>query len=267
MTGTQKIIKYLAIAFAFCLIAGVLTGGISLLTAFSDFAGESDFDIKDKEFSVGENTKHLKINLANTDLIIKEGDKLSVRSTKGNVVAKEKLGSITVTEKKASSDIREDGRTVLTVPKGYVFDKVNIETGRGKLIADVLNSKKVYLNFGAGEVIIENLIAAEKTEINGGAGKLTINNGKICDADFDIGAGGFNVTAEFAGNSDFDCGVGKVNINLKGKEENYRISVDKGLGAATIKGESVSDETVYGNGENMIDVDGGVGEIKIDFVK
>jgi len=82
-----------------------------------------------------------------------------------------------------------------------------------------------------------------------------------------MGAGRLDVTAEITGNSAFDCGVGNVSINLKGKEENYRLKINKGLGAVTIKGEAVSDGTVYGNGPHTIGADGGVGEIKIDFVK
>ena len=267
MTGTQKIIKYLAIAFAFCLIAGIVTGGISLFTFVSDLTGESDSEIKNKDFSVGENTKNLKINLTNTDIVIKEGDKLSVETTKDNVVVKEKLGSFSIVEKKTSAKLKEDGQVVLTIPKGYVFDKVDINTGKGKLVADVLRSEKIYLDFGAGEVIIEKLISEEKANINGGAGRITINNGKFYGADIDVTAGSLDVTAEFLGSGNIDCGIGNVNINLKGSEDDYRISVDKGIGGATIKGEAVAAETTYGTGGNMLDVEGGLGEIKIDFVK
>ncbi len=267
MTSFQKIMKYLAIAFAFFLIATIAYGLISGVSFFADMFGESDFNGKTESFAVGENTKYLKIDLGNSDIIIKEGDKLTVESTKENIVVKEKLGSFSIVEKKNSLQIKEQGQVVLTVPKGYVFDKVNIDTGKGKLIADVLKSKKVNLDFGAGEVVIDNLISTEDTEIDGGAGKVTIKDGKICDADFDMGAGRLDVTAEITGNSDFDCGVGNVSINLKGKEENYRLKINKGLGAVTIKGEAVSDGTVYGNGPHTIGADGGVGEIKIDFVK
>lgn len=267
MTKNQKVIKYLAIAFAFCLIAAIVSGIANGLTFLTGMTDKSDSEGKVQEFSVGENAKYLNIDLANSDLIIKEGDKFAVETTKGNIIAREKLGSFSVTEKNSVIENSEEGQTVITVPKGYVFNKIDIDTGKGSLIADVLNSKKVYLDFGAGEVVIDNLISTEDTEIDGGAGKVTIKDGKICDADFDMGAGRLDVTAEITGNSDFDCGVGNVSINLKGKEENYKLKINKGFGAVTIKGEVVSDGTVYGNGPNTIEADGGVGEIKIDFVK
>ena len=50
-----------------------------------------------------------------------------------------------------------------------------------------------------------------------------------------------------------------------GKKEEYRTKINKGLGNVTVDGKKVSDNEVVGNGENKIDIDGGIGEIKIDF--
>lgn len=49
------------------------------------------------------------------------------------------------------------------------------------------------------------------------------------------------------------------------KKEEYETKVNKGLGNVTIDEEKISDNEVVGNGENKIDIDGGVGEIKINF--
>lgn len=59
--------------------------------------------------------------------------------------------------------------------------------------------------------------------------------------------------------------LGAAHITLIGSENDYRIELDKGLGDARINGESVSDGAVRGNGANSIDVEGGIGEIRIDF--
>ena len=47
----------------------------------------------------------------------------------------------------------------------------------------------------------------------------------------------------------------------------YNISLDKGIGSATLAGNSMDDNTQYGTGSNKIDIDGGVGSISIDFKK
>ena len=38
-----------------------------------------------------------------------------------------------------------------------------------------------------------------------------------------------------------------------------------GLGSIKIDGKDISNGEIFGNGENYIEVDGGVGNIKIDF--
>ena len=41
--------------------------------------------------------------------------------------------------------------------------------------------------------------------------------------------------------------------------------MDKGLGKATINGNNVKDDNTYGNGINKIDINGGIGNIEINF--
>ena len=62
-----------------------------------------------------------------------------------------------------------------------------------------------------------------------------------------------------------DYGVGNAKLTLLGKKEDYQIELDKGVGNATLEGESMSDDSVYGAGPNQIDIDGGVGNIRIQF--
>ena len=71
--------------------------------------------------------------------------------------------------------------------------------------------------------------------------------------------------SKLTGKNEINAGVGSLNINLQGEKESYKIQVDKGLGSIKIDGKEISDEEVFGDGENYIEVDGGVGNIKIDF--
>ena len=54
-------------------------------------------------------------------------------------------------------------------------------------------------------------------------------------------------------------------LTLLGKPEDYRIRLDKGLGEARLDGQKMYDDAVYGNGIHSIEIDGGVGELKIEF--
>ena len=58
-----------------------------------------------------------------------------------------------------------------------------------------------------------------------------------------------------------ETGAGK--INLLDNAEDYTINVSKGIGAVTLDGQKLEMDRVYGIGENYLDIDGGIGEIKI----
>ena len=50
-----------------------------------------------------------------------------------------------------------------------------------------------------------------------------------------------------------------------GSREDYRIDLDKGICEAKLEGVPMQDDSVYGSGENRIEIDGGIGEINIGF--
>ena len=57
----------------------------------------------------------------------------------------------------------------------------------------------------------------------------------------------------------------ELSLSLLGGEDDYFIKLDKGLGDATIDGQSMSDDSIFGTGDNRINIDGGIGSIDIDF--
>lgn len=62
-----------------------------------------------------------------------------------------------------------------------------------------------------------------------------------------------------------DYGIGSTELTLVGNREDYQIELDKGIGSATLEGEKMKDEGVYGSGQNQLQIDGGIGKIRIEF--
>lgn len=268
MTTLQKIIKYLAILFAFTLIAGMLAGvlkGASILSKVVDFTN-SNGRVEDIQQETKSEIKKLRVDLFRTNLVIVEGDDFAAETYNDDVTIKERFGTIII-EEYSRSIIESSGKSevVLTVPKEFVFESADISTGAGDFKADVLNAHRVELDFGAGNVSIDKLIVTEKAEIDGGAGKIAIRDGKTHDFHLDMGVGKLDCRAEITGKSEIDSGVGGINLTLLGGEEKYTVELDKGIGIAKIKDATVTDEAVHGNGENTIEIDGGVGDIVVDF--
>ena len=132
---------------------------------------------------------------------------------------------------------------------------------------DALNAEKLSLDLGAGEVTIDKLTAGSSAKINGGAGQLTINGGGLANLDFDMGVGKVVLTSALTGEGKIDYGVGELCLTLIGSAEDYRIELDKGIGEALLDGQKMADDTVYGQGENTLEIDGGVGSMNIRFTE
>ena len=62
-----------------------------------------------------------------------------------------------------------------------------------------------------------------------------------------------------------NAGIGNLELNIQDNKENYTIKADKGIGYIKRDGKEVADDVTYGDGENNIKIDGGIGSIKIDF--
>ena len=83
--------------------------------------------------------------------------------------------------------------------------------------------------------------------------------------DLDLGVGEVNLQTELTGKNEINAGVGSLNIDLQGEATSYKIQADKGLGTIKIDGKEISNGETFGDGENYIEVDGGIGNIDINL--
>ena len=156
-------------------------------------------------------------------------------------------------------------KIIMTIPEKAKLEYTDIEAGAGTVIIDFLSTNTLKLDIGAGEFIANQIEAYTKAEIDGGAGSFTVSGGFMRNADIDIGVGKMNLTSRLTGNNEIDYGVGETNIVLIGSSSDYKIKLDKGAGRATLNGNELRDDSVYGSGSSYIGIDGGVGELNIGF--
>lgn len=270
MTTLQKVIKYLALAFAIFIIVNIISGilfGIYSLSGILGLAKNNETTIENYEEITtnfeNSNIQTLKIELEYSSLVIKKGNTLMAQSNNANVSYKQNNNQLIVKENSSWFSKNNKRIVILYIPEDIILDRVNIETGAGKIEIEELNTRELSFKIGAGEVEIQNLNVQQKAKIDGGAGKVSILAGKINDLDLNMGIGKFELTSILTGKNDIDAGVGKLNLNLLDNIENYAIKVDKGIGTITINGKETQDSIQYGNGDTLIDIDGGVGSIEI----
>lgn len=274
MTTAQKVIKYLATAFAVFLIitiiSAILSGGYALLSALGLIHTNKDIvteNLKVISKEVKEVTT-LKIDLAYTNLDIKTGDDFKVETNNSNITFEENNGSVKIKEENRNwlKNDNISSNLIICIPEDMIaIDETKIQTGAGKINIEKLNTQSLYLELGAGDVYIENVIATGETKIDGGVGKTELKYCEINNLKANLGMGEFTFSGKLIGKSEIDSGVGAINIDLIDNKNNYKIDVSKGLGNVTLDGQKLETDRVYGIGENYLDIDGGIGEIKIDF--
>jgi len=272
MTSVQKIIKYLAIAFAIFLIISIISmilGGLFALSGILGLKKAIDTASNDEMIATSFEKKDintLDIDVAFTNLTIKTGDTLKIETDNTYINSEEKNQKLEIKEKNRKWFLNhEEKELILYLPESLDFDEIRIVTGAGKVDIENLNTKKLKFELGAGETKIQKINVSNECEIDGGAGKLSILSGVINDIDLDMGVGEVNLTATLTGKNEINAGIGNLNIDLQGRKESYKIQADKGIGSIKIDGKEISNGETFGEGVNYIEVDGGIGNIKIDF--
>ncbi|MGN0570050.1 MAG: DUF4097 family beta strand repeat-containing protein [Candidatus Fimenecus sp.] len=268
MTSWQKAIKYLAMAFALFLIVSILSGIFGALGLVSNVFDDKDAVGEMKTYTVSGDIRELKLDINAARLIITEGDAFSVQSNNKYLKVTEQDTCLEITEtERYYTNTSNKIQLEICIPKGTTFQKADIYTGAGQVKIDRLAAEDLYLELGAGQVQIDTLEASRSSKIIGGAGQVTVKNGTLQNLDLDMGVGELRFTSALKGDCDLDMGVGAAHLTLIGSADDYRIELDKGVGAATLDGENLPDGAVRGNGINEIDIEGGVGEIRIAFAE
>lgn len=267
MTDSQKVIKYIAIGLAALLAVSIIGGIISAVGFFGGFMF-NDATTEDMKEYIGFSDIHsVDIDINAADITIEQGDAFAVKSNLKHLTVKDENGLLSIKETKKAFGNYDKSTLIIKIPDGIVFDKAELKTGAGRLIVDTLSAKVLDCDFGAGEIKIDSLSASSNADIDGGAGEITISGGSIENLDFDMGVGQLNFTPLLTGECDFDLGVGESNITLLGTKDDYTLDVEKGLGNISVDGDNISNISGFGNGQNEVEINGGVGAIHVKYAE
>lgn len=284
MSEIQKIIKYFAIAFAIFLsiniIGGIITAiffGLSIFgvtLGLKDATMQKDTIQKSEELVLIQNEEeieNMKIEIGYSKLTIKEGTELKIETINHDKTLEVKQTGSTLTIKDNRIwnvfEIEEQAEIIITMPDTMRLKRTKIEAGSGELTISNLQTENLDFDLGAGNVIISNIIVEKKADIDGGAGKVILKDSTLHNLDLDVGVGEFQIqNTTILGDNDIDAGVGKLEINLKGKLEDYKIIAKRGLGSFTLQNEEVVENRTYGEGENKIKMEAGVGRVEVNFI-
>ena len=269
MTSVQRIIKYCAMALAFSIFIGI---AVTLISGVGYLFGIFDADskkLKDgKEIEITKAITNIEIDLKSTNLIIERDKKLYAATNNDKISYKIHNNTLIITEKNNKLFNNEpDTELVIYLPENHILDELSLDSGAGSVELFDITVKELDLDLGAGTVDLDFVDVILESSIDGGAGKLTINNSTINNLELDMGVGTLELESKLTGQNEISCGVGTTIINLTGTASDYQINIDKGLGATTVAGNTVKDGETIGDGKNILEIDGGIGSITVDFIE
>ena len=127
-------------------------------------------------------------------------------------------------------------------------------------------------NISKQEVLINEKIRCDELRVIGTDGaQLGIMSSDAAlklafeqNLDLVLGVGEAKIEGDLLGESEVDCGVGELTLTL-GKQTDYQVHLEKGLGSIFVNGSEYGGG-VYGNGNNKVEIDGGVGRINVKFL-
>ena len=285
MKEFQKIIKYIAVAFGLYLAISIIGGIIAIIvTIFTGFYGisyltdslndainsdDSSIERIDENQEVEEFSK-MRLDISASNLTIKlEGNSYKVETYQipKNTKIESKDGILEIKNNKKLNKSDSKSRITIYLPEDVELEEADIQVGAGIVDITGIIAKNVEFSFGAGNVNMQNISVKNNAKIECGAGQAIIKNSELANADIEAGVGKLVYSGDLTGNAQIDCGVGDVELELTGDAEKYAIHTEKGIGDIKINDSSVADDSTTGNGENKIDIEGGVGSIDIRMSK
>ena len=213
----------------------------------SNYEVAESFQNLDIEFGAGElevcyadvtNVEVKETGISNLKVDVRENTLVIREKTKANI-------NINV-------DDFDDRSLVVLIPNGMKLREVDMEIGAAKADITDLLADEISIAVGAGEADISNITARQ--------------------FELEVGAGEANVTQLFVDALDVDAGLGQVNIALNGVQEEYNYSVECGIGTVVVGENSYSglgeEQNVrYEGATKKIEIDCGIGKVKVQFQK
>lgn len=272
MTTTQKIIKYLAIAFALFLVISIFSiiFGLSREIISSINNDKKESELLEEYTTISNNVNNIesfKIDISNDDIEIKEGEKFEVKTNDPDVKFYHENSKVKIKSDKTFSwhiNNSSRGTIIIYLPNEFNISELDLNLGAGKIDIDKIFVETLLMDLGAGTMTAKEINVYEKAAINGGAGNININSGTINNLNLKLGAGNASIQSDLTGSNTLTTGVGKLNLGLSRSKDNYKFDINKGLGNIILNDFDVSEDTLIGDGETKIKISGAVGNIIIN---
>lgn len=266
MKSWQTLVRYGAIVLAVILIVNIAVWGLKAIGLIMGLTSSGTYDEAMIYDFDADKIDSLDIDIAADHFTLRAdpGDKIIVKSNIKNLTAKENGTTLKVKEKQGLFTVtHSDAFVEIIYPIDFIFEKVDIISGAGKLGIHSLTVKEFDLELGAGDTSIDRLTVTKEAEIAGGAGNLNFTRTEITDLDLEMGVGRLSFNVILNGKNQISLGIGEAMLDFFDAER-YYFDVEKGIGEIEYYG---TDDGNFKreNQETSVKIEGGIGKITVRF--
>lgn len=155
----------------------------------------------------------------------------------------------------------------ILIPKGKVFDLVNVIAGVGVTRIKNIKTEKLKLTCGVGTIQLKNVVSQRKTKIDSGVGKIKMKDCNLKNLYLTGGVGLTQFQGNLTGKIFVSGGVGKIHLTIDSERSEYNIKTKSSfLNNIYIDGFLVKGyRNENSEAKNKIRVAGGIGVVALRF--
>lgn len=228
-------------------------GGPGFVNAENFPEGKLPFEVTDGKLVVKDLSQNMNFNF---------GIKQSKRQRKltVNLPPDVELSAITISRGVGDLDV-----------KGVSAGRLAVTDGVGDLAMVNVRTNDLSLSGGVGDCTLTDLICVGDVDITRGMGDVELIRTDITgNLTVSGGTGDFDLEGSVKGDISIDVGVGDCDLELIGNRDDYYFTLNKGVGDIDINDVDISSkQKTYGKvgAPYTIDIQGGVGEVDVEFVR
>lgn len=159
-------------------------------------------------------------------------------------------------------------KIIVYLPDNYEFHKVEIEFGAGEMVFDGLIAEEAFLEAGAGRIVAD-CPRVNSLDISIGAGSIELTDMEIDRLEAEVGMGEFLADGKINKSASVDCSMGNVDMRIEGSEQDFNYSLDGAMGNISVGSASFSgfsqEKKIDNKARKDMEIECSMGNITISF--
>ncbi len=167
---------------------------------------------------------------------------------------------------------KKQSLVLIGIPKGESLKSLSIIGGIGESHIENIRTDFLNVEVGIGESQFKNL-RANKARIKSGIGESRLYDCELNNTTIKVGIGEFLFEGNLYGETHIESGIGETTLRIKAPESDYNIRGKSGIGEVNIQNNSSefplgsSLKHTGKNAKHTISIEGGIGEVNVEFIK